>query len=152
MKMNKKILYAALTLTVMIFIFMFSAQNADTSSNTSTGFTKAIARIVMPGQTQGQIDSLAGQLDMFVRKGAHFSIYAVLGLFACLFFGEYKFETNAKYFIFPIALCMLYAVTDEVHQYFVPGRACRLLDVFIDTCGAVVGTAAINLFKRNFKK
>lgn len=152
MKISKKTLYVFFTLVIMVCIFMFSAQNADSSTNTSTGFTKTIARLVMPGRTDRQIDALAVQLDMFVRKGAHFSIYAVLGLFACLLFGEYKFETNAKYFIFPIALCMLYAVTDEVHQYFVPGRACRLFDVFIDTCGGAVGTAAINLFKRNFKK
>jgi VanZ family protein len=38
-----------------------------------------------------------------------------------------------------VAISVVYALTDEVHQHFVPGRACRLLDVGIDTCGAIFG-------------
>ena len=39
-------------------------------------------------------------------------------------------------FLITIAICFLYAVSDEIHQYFVPGRACRLFDVLIDTSGS----------------
>ena len=44
----------------------------------------------------------------------------------------------------PIALgaAALYAVTDEVHQYFVPGRSCELRDVLVDTSGALTGILA----------
>ena len=38
-----------------------------------------------------------------------------------------------------LAICFLYAVSDEVHQVFVPGRAGRISDVMIDTSGAVLG-------------
>jgi VanZ family protein len=36
-------------------------------------------------------------------------------------------------------LCILYAITDEYHQSFVPGRSPRGMDVGIDALGAVLG-------------
>ena len=38
---------------------------------------------------------------------------------------------------------VLYAVTDEVHQYFVPGRSCELRDALIDACGVAAGVAIV---------
>jgi VanZ family protein len=43
-----------------------------------------------------------------------------------------------------LAICIIYAVSDELHQLFVPGRGCQLKDVIIDTAGAVSGTAIYN--------
>src|SRR5262245_54282259 len=40
-----------------------------------------------------------------------------------------------------IAIAALYAVTDEVHQSFVPNRTGAPLDVVIDTAGALIGVA-----------
>ncbi len=39
-----------------------------------------------------------------------------------------------------VLFCILYAASDELHQYFVPGRACRLFDVGVDTAGILFGT------------
>ena len=38
-----------------------------------------------------------------------------------------------------LAFCSIYAVTDELHQYFVPGRSCQVKDVMIDSSGALTG-------------
>lgn len=35
--------------------------------------------------------------------------------------------------------CALYACSDELHQYFVPGRSCRFFDVCVDSTGAFCG-------------
>lgn len=35
--------------------------------------------------------------------------------------------------------CALYACSDELHQYFVPGRSCRFFDVCVDSAGAFCG-------------
>lgn len=51
-------------------------------------------------------------------------------------------------------ICLAYAVSDEIHQYFVPGRSCELRDVFIDFSGSVLGIiliAIILIFFRNIK-
>lgn len=41
---------------------------------------------------------------------------------------------------------ILYAASDELHQYFVPGRACQLRDVVIDGLGVLIGVLAGYLF------
>ena len=43
---------------------------------------------------------------------------------------------KGKIIIITVLICFLYAVSDEIHQSFVPGRACRLLDILIDTSGS----------------
>ncbi len=40
---------------------------------------------------------------------------------------------------------VLYSVSDEIHQYFVPGRACRIFDVGVDSLGALTGILAFVL-------
>ena len=46
---------------------------------------------------------------------------------------------DKRTFIFAIILCILYSISDEVHQYFVPGRSGEVLDVAIDTIGSCLG-------------
>jgi VanZ family protein len=38
-----------------------------------------------------------------------------------------------------ILICVLYAISDEIHQSFVPGRGPSIIDVFIDSTGAITG-------------
>lgn len=73
-----------------------------------------------------------------VRKSAHFFAYLVLGVLvvnSLKVFGV----TGPRLYMSAILVCILYAVTDEVHQLFVPGRGCQLRDVLIDSVGAGVG-------------
>ena len=44
--------------------------------------------------------------------------------------------------------CVLYAISDEVHQYFVPGRAMMATDVLIDSIGAILGCLLFFAVKR----
>lgn len=80
--------------------------------------------------------------DFIVRKLAHFLEFTGL----CLLMNIALYQTRKrKSFISATALTSLYAVTDEVHQLFVEGRACRVADWAIDTCGAILGTIAFSL-------
>ena len=77
--------------------------------------------------------------DFIVRKLAHFLEFTGL----CLLMNIALYQTRKrKSFISATLLTSLYAVTDEVHQLFVEGRACRITDWVIDTCGAILGTIA----------
>ena len=71
-----------------------------------------------------------GGWDMLLRKLAHTGEYAVLGLLL-------HRATERPGLAF--ALGVAYAVTDEVHQAFVPGRHGAPLDVAIDAVGVLVG-------------
>ncbi len=43
---------------------------------------------------------------------------------------------------FAVAFGIAYAVSDEIHQMFVPGRSAELADLVADSLGVTVGTAA----------
>lgn len=122
-------------------IFLFSAQPATKSNELSTGFTRVLIEIlgkILPVEIEtSTIIKSVGQLNHYIRKFAHFSVYLVLGILV------WRALTNSKYknkkFITALIICVIYAATDELHQLFVPGRGGQLKDVFIDSLGALVG-------------
>lgn len=124
LRISTATLFWLLTAAVMYIIFCFSADTGVESKEISE---KLLAII---------INYLSGISHNFLRKLAHFSEYAALGF---CFFGAIHFTFNVKKIYIPLIPCVLYAVSDEIHQYFIPERACRLFDVFIDTCGSAVG-------------
>lgn len=135
----------AAMIAVMICIFMFSAQVRDESNNLSRGITAKIIDIFpltahhSPEQKQQDITVL----NDYVRKCAHFVIYALLGFFAgASFYMMRKYKMNAIPYLCATAFCCLYAASDEIHQGFVDGRGPMVRDVILDTVGAAVGAAA----------
>lgn len=127
----------------MLMIFTFSAQTGNASGNTSGTIVNIITNLFYKN-----FDSLpfSEQLEIIefwqilVRKTAHFSEYAILGILSTNALRTYKFSLKFRWAL-SSCICVLYAISDEIHQYFVPGRACRFLDVCIDTAGAVSGIA-----------
>jgi len=53
-----------------------------------------------------------------------------------------------KFILFSLGICVLYAVSDEVHQLFVPGRGRQVRDVLIDSAGAIVGIGLYRVVSR----
>jgi VanZ family protein len=87
-----------------------------------------------------------GKFEFSVKKGGHALGYLLLGC-ACLHgFGS---EKKAPWLAW--VLCILYAITDEIHQSFVPGRSPRVMDVGIDALGSLLGLliAMIRLRRAN---
>lgn len=80
----------------------------------------------------------AKKIDFAVRKSAHACEYAALSV---LFFVNYKKKSRKiKQIVGMSALSTaLYAVTDEIHQLFVPGRSGQITDVILDSCGGLIG-------------
>lgn len=107
-------------------IFLFSAQPADTSSEQSSRIIDWLVRVFGVQFT-----------DFLVRKAAHISEFAVLALVSSFAF-VYSFGSVKKVW-FGALFSLIYSVSDEIHQIFVPGRAGQVRDVFIDSLGIVVG-------------
>ena len=124
-------LHLFLTILLMIFIFCQSALPAELSQQESGVVVRFLAGVT------GLEDGL---VSFVVRKGAHFLEYLVLGI--SLFWTVQDLRKWASFWI-PWAVGVLYAVTDEVHQFFVPGRSCELRDVLIDACGVAAGVAIV---------
>ncbi|RPJ22933.1 MAG: VanZ family protein [Chloroflexi bacterium] len=76
-----------------------------------------------------------GIWDYMVKKGGHALGYGLLALAYWRGFGQ---ERGKKLPAWGLAIC--YAITDEVHQAFVPGRNPSGLDVLLfDNLGALLG-------------
>lgn len=129
MKSGKKqlIISWAAVLLCMAIIFILSAQKGDESQNLSDRF------IIIFG--------LEFSSD-FVRACAHFLEYA--GLSVLIYNALYRSYGYFRPFL-SVIISALYAVTDEIHQLFVEGRACQITDVIIDTVGAAAGIAVLTV-------
>lgn len=69
---------------------------------------------------------------------AHLGEYAVLAVLL-LRAGE-AIPSHSRSWLFPVLLTLLYAVSDELHQQFVPGRTASSMDLALDVAGAGVGS------------
>ena len=54
-------------------------------------------------------------------------------------------ERLRKKILYTCIFCIIYAIFDEIHQIYVPGRTGKVIDVVIDTLGAFMGIAIILL-------
>lgn len=106
-------------------IFYFSSQNADSSALLSDEFKSFF------GLKAG---------IRLIRKCAHFLEFT--GLSVLIFNALYRSCKKLKPML-TFLLTAAYAVTDELHQLFVEGRACRMFDVFVDCLGALAGITAL---------
>lgn len=136
--LKKRVIYLILIVCWMLTIFYFSSQNADDSQSTSDVFTDKIVGILNISN-ESTADSVRNIVSFIVRKSAHFIIYFVGGFVIYGFMKTFDISTkNVLYY--SILFGCFYAISDEIHQYFVPGRAAEVRDVFIDTFGVFLMT------------
>lgn len=137
--MIKKIIKIILLVICIVSIFLFSSDSAEESRKKSNTIIYRVGELVVGRKLTNIEKGQAVEKFVFiVRKGAHFSIYLVLGFIVISLLKEYG-VVNRKLIFYSIIFCILYAISDEVHQYFVPGRSCEVRDILIDTSGSAVG-------------
>lgn len=131
----------------MGLIFFFSSQNGEQSASLSGGVIRAVASFLTPGfhaLSPARQEAVVAQFQHIVRKGAHFSEYAVLGalLTGALLTHRMRWRIRIPT---ALAVSLLYAAGDEFHQAFIPGRGPGIGDVLIDFSGAALGVTAVSL-------
>ena len=125
----------------MALIFGFSSQNAEASGGVSALISSPIAKLITAGRNLSDeaYNQLYFRVDLVVRKCAHFSEYAILGGLLLVFFSKL---TKKRYGV--AWLCgTVYAVLDEWHQAYSPGRSCEVRDVLLDSAGVICGIVLI---------
>ncbi len=82
------------------------------------------------------------RLEAILRKLAHLLSYALLGALTYFAAGSLGYipEELRKPALISMPICIVYGISDEIHQLFVDGRHGSAVDVVIDTCGALLGT------------
>lgn len=125
----------------MAVIFILSDQTSSASQATSNGVIRLLLErfgIHVSSHT--------------VRKTAHALEFC--GLTVLLYFAYFQSFCTPQA-VLSLLTGVLYATSDEIHQYFIAGRACQMRDVFVDFLGAAAGIAACTLlcgFYRLYQK
>lgn len=145
--MKKKIIYGLLVIIWMAVIFSFSNQTADNSTNLTVGLLDRVLSFLH----LEDLESLINILFTPVRKMAHYIIYLILGLLILNFIKEFDLSLK-EMIIASLLICIMYAVSDEIHQIYVAGRAGRVIDVFIDTLGSITGIYGYYFFRKSIFK
>lgn len=151
-KMKIKI-YRAIILFFLIctllMIFSFSNQNGTQSKGVSTKVTEKILQFSKYYQNADQKNQqqILNRTNAIIRKVAHFSIYTILGLLVMGIMFKTKIPYKRRIYI-TIIIGILYAILDEFHQSFSPGRTPKITDVYIDTLGIILGILLMSVFEK----
>lgn len=125
----------------MLLIFLMSSFDATESTNQSNFIVNIINNIF-------KIENIE-LLSFIIRKLAHFTEYLILGFLTINMLN--KNDISKKYLL-SILICIIYATSDEIHQIFVPGRACQIRDVLIDSIGSITGVYLYKLINTKILK
>lgn len=129
-------------LFLMGIIFYLSHQPATASSELSSGITEMIVDILETVMPFIQIEM--SNFHFWIRKSAHFFTYFTLGILVVNALSPNHFY---KYRL-ALAICVAYAISDEAHQLFIPGRSGEVRDVLIDSAGALLGIVVYVLIRK----
>lgn len=127
---------------VLTFISIFNFSNQD--GQTSGGLSRKVARKIVDvfpytkNLKEETKNKIVEKSQPIIRKGAHLSIYTLVGIFIMSYISTYKIHLKYK-FLISILVGLIYASSDEIHQSFIPGRTASIIDVGIDTSGVLLG-------------
>lgn len=130
-------------------IFYLSHQPAHVSNGLSTRVTEEIVEKVERVVPDAEFN--IREVNRVVRKNAHFFIFFVLGILVMFTLRRSKIR-GVRGGALVLLICVLFAISDEIHQIFVPGRGAELRDVLIDSAGASMGILLYLLMSRLLKK
>lgn len=138
----------------MIVIFIMSSQPANQSSQVSGGIVSKIIAFVyrdFDALDKQYQESVTDIITVIVRKTAHFLEFFILGLISCFIALTYKDKGYFVRIVCTVFFCVIYAISDEFHQCFVPGRAGKFGDVCIDSAGSILAILLLIMIE-NCKK
>lgn len=131
----------------MCFVFWVSTE-AFSSQNTFS-LVETILGFLFPKLSSHEVRLI----HAMIRKTGHIIEYFVLGL---LLFRAFRGGSTAswkwRWSLFAVIGVVLWAVSDEWHQSFVPTRTASVADVGIDTAGGILAQFVSALWHRYTRK
>lgn len=134
----------------MMVIFSFSSMNPEQSNGASKNTiertiekgSEVITNIGITEETMSEqeIKNVSENLNFPLRKLMHITEYFILSILLLNVLRLYNIQQK-KLHITVIAICYIYACTDEIHQILSGGRTACFTDTLIDTIGTLLGNA-----------
>ena len=129
-----------LVFLMMGAIFFFSAQKGEVSK-AQTKEVLSLVKIEKVEKSSGALNEVA----VAFRKTLHIIEYSILGIFLSRAVSSHT-KNNKRIFWISFVICFLYAISDEIHQIFIPGRQMAVYDILLDTVGAFSGCLILAFF------
>ncbi len=128
----------AFVLVCLIIIFMYSNETASESSETSDGVISKLLALFNLSLSSGVVRAVAHGIEFaglcFALNLAFFSTYL-------------KFSPLLSFLS-----TAFYSATDEIHQFFIEGRACQVIDLVIDASGALITVLVLSAIYYLYKQ
>jgi VanZ family protein len=140
-------------LPLLIWMVLIFSASADANSTEHTSrFLEPFLRWLSPNISLEAIDTVR----WLVRKAAHLTEYAILAWLAwrvvrCLLRQDTRPWSWTAAGV-ALAIVIVYAATDEIHQTFVPNRTGSWKDICIDTAGGTLGLMAVWIWQTRKKR
>jgi len=119
------------------------------SSQNTFSLVKTAIRFLFPDISSYEL----GLIHAMIRKAGHVIEYFILGL---LLFRAFRGDSTAlwkwRWSLFAVIGVVLWAMSDEWHQAFVPTRTASVVDVGIDTAGGILAQFVSALFHRHTRR
>lgn len=136
-----RVILTLLTAAAIAAIFYNSSQNADVSTARSKPLTDWI---------NGMLSGLSipfSVTENFIRKLAHFTEYAILGMLLSVTYYLYLLKIKTA-LISTLCTGAVVATIDEIIQLFPADRSCQVSDILLDCCGVAFAAAVVMLIIR----
>lgn len=147
-KLSYNILSLIILILWMIGVFILSNFPANISAGQSSSILEKIIFPILDMVLENN-EYLYNIIQIFIRKSAHLTLYILGGMIIFNFL--YNYFSNLNITKYSIVFGGIYAITDEIHQYFVPGRSMQITDILIDFIGVLIGVFMIKLIYTSFK-
>lgn len=115
----------------LYFIYGMSAKTGEESAGISYRLAACLYKVSF------MIKLRFNTFHTLIRKTAHFTEYGILELLLLNLIHACGRKISKSMFVCTIFFCCLYAALDEYHQSFIAGRGASIIDVCIDTAGAI---------------
>jgi len=147
-KIDKKLLlYLLIIPAYLLMIYLLSHQTGHTSNEISQGIIRRIIGKLFDITGKELTYDMLDTINYLFRKFLHFTEYMIL---AMLFYCMLKNLPLGiqKRLVFSVLPAVIYSVSDEFHQLFVPNRTGQISDIIIDSSGALIGALLMYLLER----
>lgn len=152
-----RIVFTCLLMLTFLIIFYFSGQNGTSSGGLSRSLMEDIVRIFTNNEEDIENAIIIG--EPILRKIAHFAIYTSVGIWAMCMMTTYfrnskktYDELTIKRIIISTLIGCAYAISDEIHQFFISNRSAKVIDVVLDTIGVANGALIVALIIYTYRE
>ena len=149
MTVNHKLKLTLSWLAVLLFmlaIYFLSSQPASVSNAYSKGIVAFLVEnaLKLTGAAINDRDmlELSRRINSTAREYMHGVVFFVLGMLVHNAVRQCG-ARGVKAVAAALAICVVYGITDEIHQIFVPGRAFQVSDLAMDAAGSIIGICLI---------